>query len=90
MDCPRKCPVCGSNHLPHRACPPTIPDPVQHPDHYTRGGIEVIDAIEAWDLGFRLGNAIKYIARAGHKGDRLEDLRKARWYLDREIQKATP
>lgn len=60
-------------------------DPVNHPPHYTHGGIETIDAIEAWDLGFCLGNAVKYISRAGHKGDALEDLKKARWYLDREI-----
>lgn len=58
---------------------------VDHPPHYTRGGIETIDAIEAWGLGFHLGNAVKYISRAGHKGDALEDLKKARWYLDREI-----
>ena len=58
---------------------------IDHPLHYTFGVIEVIDAIEAWDLGFRLGNVIKYVARAAHKGDRLADLRKARWYLDREI-----
>ncbi|HAN99481.1 MAG TPA: hypothetical protein DCQ98_19580 [Planctomycetaceae bacterium] len=58
---------------------------IDHPPHYTFGAIEVIDAIEAWDLGFRLGNVIKYVARAAHKGDRLADLRKARWYLDREI-----
>lgn len=58
---------------------------VDHPPHYTRGGIETIDAIEAWDLNFHLGNAVKYISRAGHKGDALEDLEKARWYLDREI-----
>lgn len=61
------------------------PDPVNHPAHYTMGRVEVIDAIEAWDLGFHLGNAVKYIARAGRKGDALEDLKKARWYLDREI-----
>lgn len=62
-------------------------DPVNHPTYYTRGGIETIDAIEAWDLGFHLGNAVKYISRAGHKDPAavLEDLKKARWYLDREI-----
>lgn len=58
---------------------------IDHPSHYTRGGIEAIDAIEAWSLGFNLGNVIKYVARAGHKGQTLEDLRKARWYIDREI-----
>ncbi len=62
-----------------------LPDSVDHPPHYTIGGIEVIDVIEAWALGFHRGNAVKYIARAGRKGDELEDLRKARWYLDREI-----
>jgi hypothetical protein len=62
-------------------------DEVNHPSHYTLGGIEVIDAIEAWDLGFHLGNCVKYVARAGKKdaAKTLEDLRKARWYLDREI-----
>lgn len=59
-------------------------DPVNHPSHYNLGCIEVIDAIEAWDLGFHLGNVVKYIARAEHKGKRLEDLRKAQWYLKRE------
>ena len=62
-------------------------DPVEHPQHYTFGGIEVIDAIEAWALGFHLGNVVKYVVRAAHKGQHLEDLRKARWYLDREIQR---
>jgi hypothetical protein len=60
---------------------------VDHPPHY--GGAdnpyEAIKVIEAWGLGFHLGNAVKYIARAGRKGDALEDLRKSRWYLDREI-----
>ncbi len=59
---------------------------VDHPSHYHReSGVEVIDAIEAWGLGFSLGNAVKYIARAGHKGVALQDLQKARWYLDRAI-----
>lgn len=64
-------------------------DPVNHPKHYTKNGIEVIDFIEAYELGFRLGNAVKYIARAGEKdpAKRIEDLKKARWYLDREIVK---
>lgn len=60
-------------------------DPIDHPAHYTRGRFEVIDVIEDWDLGFCLGNAIKYIARASHKGRYAEDLRKALWYLQREI-----
>lgn len=63
---------------------------VDHPLHY--GGAdnpyEAIKVIEAWDLDFCLGNTLKYIARAGKKRDvaALEDLRKARWYLDRAIQ----
>lgn len=61
-------------------------DPVNAPSHYLRSSITPIDAIEAWGLGFSLGNAVKYIARAGYKGDRLEDLKKAAWYLNREIQ----
>ena len=60
-------------------------DAVNHPSHYTRGKIEVIDFIEDQQLPYHLGNAIKYIARAGYKGDKLEDLKKARWYLDRYI-----
>ena len=60
-------------------------DMVNHPPHYKQGGIETIDVIEAWQLGFCLGNAVKYISRADHKGSKLEDLKKARWYLDREI-----
>lgn len=62
-------------------------DSVNHPAHYNVGGIEVIDAVEAWDLGFCLGNVVKYIVRSPHKGSQVEDLKKARWYLDRQIQK---
>jgi hypothetical protein len=60
-------------------------DPVNSPAHYNFGSIEVIDAIEDWGLGFHDGNVVKYVARARHKGRRLEDLKKARWYLDRLI-----
>lgn len=60
---------------------------VDHPAHY--GGAdnpyEAIKVIEAWRLGFCLGNVVKYISRAEHKGSPLQDLEKARWYLDREI-----
>lgn len=61
-------------------------DMVNHPPHYTRGKIEVIDFIEDQHLPYHLGNVIKYIARAGHKGDKLEDLKKAQWYLARYIE----
>ena len=62
---------------------------VNHPSHY--GGkdnlYEAIKVIEAWNLGFCLGNVVKYLSRAGKKSDKkLEDLEKARWYLDREIE----
>ncbi len=62
-------------------------DPVDHPPHYggAENPYEAIKVIEAWGLGFVLGNAIKYVARAGKKGSRLEDLKKAAWYLAREI-----
>lgn len=62
-----------------------ITNAIDHPSHYNRGKIEVIDFIEDQGLSFHLGNVIKYITRAGSKGDKLEDLKKARWYLDRYI-----
>ena len=63
---------------------------VDHPSHYNSGSIEVIDAIESWELGFSLGNAVKYIARAGKKSKEtyVQDLEKALWYVAREIQRA--
>lgn len=63
-------------------------DPVSHPSHYTDGKIEVIDFIEDKKLNFHLANAVKYIARAGKKcpEKEIEDLKKARWYLNRHIQ----
>lgn len=60
---------------------------VNHPEHYqSESGMEVIDVIEAFDLNFNLGNAIKYILRAGKKDDECEDLKKALWYLKREVK----
>jgi len=61
---------------------------IDHPPHYNEGLIEVIDVIEDWNLGFALGNAVKYIGRAGHKGGYVEDLKKAMWYLQRELDRA--
>jgi hypothetical protein len=65
-----------------------VSDQVNHPAHYTFGRFEVIDVLMDWfpsnPLLWQVG---KYIARAGHKGKTLEDLRKARWYLDREIER---
>ena len=62
---------------------------INHPSHYNSGKIETIDAIEDWGFGqgFNLGNAIKYISRANHKNDCIEDLKKALWYLNREINR---
>jgi hypothetical protein len=63
-----------------------VVDVVNSPAHYIHGGIETIDFIEAKQLGYHLGNAVKYISRAGVKTKSpLEDLRKARWYLDKYI-----
>lgn len=68
---------------------PTPADNVNHPSHYTFGKIEVIDFIEDKKLGFHLGNAVKYISRAGRKNPdkTVEDLRKAVWYINRQIQR---
>ena len=68
---------------------------VNHPDHYHPGIYEAINVIEAWDLNFNLGSVIKYISRCGLKSDAelskkektLEDLRKAAWYINREIER---
>ena len=68
-----------------RAQAETPHDPVNQPAHYTAGGIETIDFIDAKKLNYNLGNVVKYITRAEHKGNKLEDLRKAQWYLTREI-----
>ncbi len=58
---------------------------VDHPAHYNAGKIEVIDAIEDWKLGFNDGNAIKYIARHKYKGNPIQDIEKAIWYLERHL-----
>jgi hypothetical protein len=66
--------------------PITMHDPVNHPAHYKVGGIETIDFIEAKRLNYNMGNAVKYITRADHKGSRKQDLEKAIWYLKRELE----
>lgn len=60
---------------------------VDHPDHYQSTKMEVIDVIEAFNLNFSRGNVLKYLLRAGKKSDEIEDLKKAMWYLQREINK---
>lgn len=75
------------NQISSDPATPTKPETVNHPAHY--GGdttYEAIKVIEAWKLGFHLGNVVKYICRSPHSGTQLEDLKKARWYLDRKIQ----
>ena len=65
----------------------TIPtDNVNNPTHYNTGTIEVIEVIEDWKLNFNLGNAIKYIGRCEHKNNKKEDIKKAIWYLERELK----
>ena len=65
----------------------TIPtDNVNNPTHYNTGTIEVITVIEDWKLNFNLGNAIKYIGRCEHKNNKKEDIKKAIWYLERELK----
>lgn len=66
----------------------TLADKVNHPAHYTTGGIETYDYIVAKGLSYELGNVVKYVSRADHKGNKLEDLQKARWYLDAAIRTA--
>jgi len=75
-----RCPHCNEHQSPST---------VDHPKHYNAGKIEAIDVIEDWDLDFCLGNAVKYIARAGHKNsDKIEeDLQKAIWYIKRFIDR---
>jgi hypothetical protein len=101
LDCPngspliRKCESCRRRHHPDESCPtveqPTKEEAVDHPSHYNGDTPhEHVKCAEAWGLvqNSHLYNATKYICRAGRKGDLVEDLRKARWYLDRAILRA--
>ena len=78
--------VCGGTGLCQ--CTPIKIEQVNHPNHY--GGednlYEAIKVIDAWDLGFSLGNTVKYISRAGKKDKELQDLKKALWYLQHHIE----
>lgn len=66
-----------------------VGEQVNHPAHYNVGKFEVIDVIHDWKLGFNLGNAVKYVARAGHKdpSKTIQDLKKAIWYIEDEIHR---
>lgn len=74
----------GINHALRMTRGDCKPDPVNSPAHYTSGTMEVIDAIEGLGLGFHAANVVKYVARYKLKGG-VEDLRKAKWYLERLI-----
>lgn len=67
--------------------PAATHDPVSSPSHYTRLKPEPIEVIEAWGLSFHRGQVLRYLSRAGHKDNEVQDLRKARWFLDREIER---
>lgn len=64
-----------------------VKDMVNSPAHYTQGGIETYDFIRAKELSYELGNVVKYVTRAPYKGNYVEDLKKARWYIDAAIRK---
>ena len=66
--------------------PSSEKEAIDHPNYYNKG-IEVIDYIDSWDFNFTIGNIIKYVSRHRHKANPLEDLKKAKWYLDRLIKK---
>ena len=76
-----------SNRTMGAVIAPKANDEINHPAHYTAGGIEVIDFLEAWNFPFHLANAIKYISRAGRKDKNalVTDLKKAVWYINRYI-----
>lgn len=84
---PNDIPMADDTALQHSHDEPEHNDAVNHPSHYTYGTIETIDYIEDKEFTYNLGNAIKYISRAGHKLDAIEDLEKAVWYVKREIQR---
>lgn len=83
-----QCMTCASKNCPKRQRLYITNDPVNSPAHYTDGKIEVIEFIEDKKLGFCLGNAVKYISRAGKKdpAKEIEDLKKAVWYINRRIK----
>lgn len=62
-------------------------DDISNPGYYKRNGMEAIDVIEAFELGYHKGSAFKYLARAGQKGPAVDDLRKAQWFIQREIER---
>ena len=87
-DCINDAPTYAQEQLADLEGIEAVDKAVNHPSYYKTGGIEAIDVIEAWNLDFCLGNTVKYIARCGKKSDKVaEDLKKAAWYLNREIER---
>lgn len=86
----RRIPITGSStvHITGNTEIPRSNEIIDHPSHYNTGNIEVIDVIEdaGFGEGFVVGNALKYLLRAKHKGNEIDDMKKARWYIDRRIQ----
>lgn len=79
--------LCKQCHAVNPQCKTVLhSDLVNHPSHYKGKGLECIQVIKAFDLNFSLGNAVKYILRAGKKGSKKQDLQKAVWYLNNEIE----
>lgn len=75
--------ACESHKVPYI---PVKSDMVDHPPHYNQGGLEAADIIEAFKLPYHLGTVAKYVLRCQYKGEMLEDLRKAAWHLNRQIE----
>lgn len=73
-------------YFPAAAAEPPV-DLITYPPHYTVGGIDTYDFIRVKKLSYTCGQIIKYIVRAGHKGSQIDDLRKAQWYLKRELER---
>lgn len=82
-----KIPIIDFNQVEREANDIVNTDNVNHPSHYTDGNIEVIDFIEDKKLNYHRGNVVKYVCRAGKKNNEIEDLQKASWYLNREIER---
>lgn len=84
----KNCGLCGEikSHDIHMKQQPFEYDPVEAPRHYMQGGLTPVEVAVAWKLGFILGNVIKYVGRSAHSGRELEDLRKARKYLEMQIE----
>ena len=81
-ECDGECDICPQAPVKQ------MNDIVNNPAHYTMGGIAVFDLIQSWELDFPTGNVVKYVVRAPYKGNELQDLKKARWYLDQLIKRA--